>query len=63
MCIRDSSIAAPDMGGAKRANTFAKLLGTPIIISHKERAKANVDVYKRQTPKRFRRHSRSRRRG
>ena len=34
--------AAPDMGGAKRANTYAKLLGTPIIISHKERAKANV---------------------
>ena len=30
------------MGGAKRANTYAKLLGTPIIISHKERAKANV---------------------
>ena len=36
------SIAAPDMGGAKRANTYSKLLGTPIIISHKERAKANV---------------------
>ena len=30
------------MGVAKRANTYAKLLGTPIIISHKERAKANV---------------------
>ena len=28
--------------GAKRANTYSKLLGTPIIISHKERAKANV---------------------
>ena len=40
--IQDLSIAAPDMGGAKRANTYAKLLGTPIIISHKERAKANV---------------------
>ena len=40
--IEDLSIAAPDMGGAKRANTYAKLLGTPIIISHKERAKANV---------------------
>ncbi len=39
--IEDLSIAAPDMG-AKRANTYAKLLGTPIIISHKERAKANV---------------------
>ena len=40
--IEELSIAAPDMGGAKRANTYAKLLGTPIIISHKERAKANV---------------------
>ena len=30
------------MGGAKRANTYAKYLHTPIIISHKERAKANV---------------------
>ena len=40
--IEDLSIAAPDMGGAKRAGTYAKLLQTPIIISHKERAKANV---------------------
>lgn len=40
--IDNLSIAAPDMGGAKRASTYAKHLGTPIIISHKERAKANV---------------------
>ena len=40
--MENLSIAAPDMGGAKRANTYSKLLGTPIIISHKERAKANV---------------------
>ncbi|MFI3248692.1 MAG: ribose-phosphate pyrophosphokinase [Rikenellaceae bacterium] len=40
--MKDLSIAAPDMGGAKRANTYAKHLGAPIIISHKERAKANV---------------------
>ncbi len=40
--IKNLSIAAPDMGGAKRANTYAKHLVTPIIISHKERAKANV---------------------
>jgi ribose-phosphate pyrophosphokinase len=40
--IEDLSIAAPDMGGAKRAGTYAKLLGAPIIISHKVRAKANV---------------------
>ena len=36
------SIAAPDMGAAKRAGLYAKKLQTPIIISHKERAKANV---------------------
>ncbi len=40
--IENLSIAAPDMGGAKRANTYAKHLGVPIIISHKERPKANV---------------------
>ncbi len=40
--IDNLSIAAPDMGGAKRANTYAKHLGSPIIISHKERAKPNV---------------------
>ncbi|MFI3278017.1 MAG: ribose-phosphate pyrophosphokinase [Rikenellaceae bacterium] len=40
--IENLSIAAPDMGGAKRANAYAKHLGAPIIISHKERAKANV---------------------
>ncbi len=40
--MENLSIAAPDMGGAKRANAYAKHLGAPIIISHKERAKANV---------------------
>ena len=40
--IENLSIASPDMGGAKRANSYAKHLQTPIIISHKERAKANV---------------------
>lgn len=40
--IEDLSIASPDMGGAKRAHAYAKHLQTPIIISHKERAKANV---------------------
>ncbi len=42
LSMENLSIAAPDMGGAKRANTYAKHLGSPIIISHKERAKANV---------------------
>ena len=36
------SIASPDMGGAKRAHSYAKHLQAPLIISHKERAKANV---------------------
>ena len=40
--IEDLSIAAPDMGGAKRASNYAKALDAPIIISHKTRAKANV---------------------
>ena len=40
--IENLSIASPDMGGAKRANSYAKHLHAPIIISHKERAKANV---------------------
>ena len=36
------AIAAPDMGGAKRANIYAKYLECPVIICHKTRAKANV---------------------
>lgn len=36
------SIAAPDMGGAKRANKYAKELACPMIICHKTRVKANV---------------------
>ena len=36
------AIAAPDMGGAKRANAYAKALETPVIICHKTRERANV---------------------
>lgn len=36
------AIAAPDMGGAKRANAYAKDLACPVIICHKSRARANV---------------------
>ena len=36
------SIAAPDMGGAKRANAYARILQCPMIICHKSREKANV---------------------
>ena len=35
-------IASPDMGGSKRANAYSKFLGTPMVISHKSREKANV---------------------
>ena len=40
--IENLSIAAPDMGGAKRANAYAKELACPVIICHKTREKANV---------------------
>ncbi|MBR4133625.1 MAG: ribose-phosphate pyrophosphokinase [Bacteroidales bacterium] len=42
MKIPDLAIAAPDMGGAKRANAYARDLRCPVIICHKSRAKANV---------------------
>ncbi|MCD8186928.1 MAG: ribose-phosphate pyrophosphokinase [Rikenellaceae bacterium] len=35
-------IAAPDMGGVKRANAYASYLKTPMVICHKQREKANV---------------------
>lgn len=42
MHIRSLAIAAPDMGGAKKANTYARALGVPTIICHKTRERANV---------------------
>lgn len=36
------TLAAPDMGGAKRVNAYARRLHTPVVICHKTRAKANV---------------------
>lgn len=35
-------MASPDMGGAKRANSYSKFLETPLVVSHKSREKANV---------------------
>lgn len=35
-------LAAPDMGGTKRANAYSKFLETPLVICHKSRKKANV---------------------
>lgn len=40
--LENLSVAAPDMGGAKKANNYARALGVPTIICHKTRAKANV---------------------
>ena len=36
------TIASPDMGGSKRANTYAKFLNTEVVICYKHREKANV---------------------
>ncbi len=40
--LEDLVIATPDVGGAKRANSYAKYLGVPLVLCHKQRAKANV---------------------
>lgn len=45
--FQDLAIAAPDMGGAKRANAYAKALSTKdedcgVILCHKTRERANV---------------------
>ena len=40
--IENLAIAAPDLGGAKRANAYAKDLACPVIICHKSRERANV---------------------
>ena len=34
-------IASPDMGGSKRANTYAKFLNSEVVICYKHREKAN----------------------
>lgn len=35
-------IATPDVGGSKRASTYAKYLDAPLVLCHKTREKANV---------------------
>jgi ribose-phosphate pyrophosphokinase len=42
MNLDDLVIASPDVGGTKRANTYAKFLEAPMVICHKQRSKANV---------------------
>lgn len=41
MGVNDVVIASPDVGGTKRANTYAKMLETSIVICHKTRARPN----------------------
>lgn len=40
--LKDLVIASPDVGGAKRANNYAKYFKTPLVLCHKQRARANV---------------------
>ena len=42
MNLDNLSIASPDMGGAKKANVYARHRNAPLIICHKDRTKANV---------------------
>lgn len=39
--LKDITVASPDVGGTKRANTYARLLETDMVICHKSRAKPN----------------------
>ncbi|MDL1913814.1 MAG: ribose-phosphate pyrophosphokinase [Bergeyella sp.] len=39
--LENLTIASPDMGGAKRAKNYAGHLGAEVVISYKERKKAN----------------------
>jgi ribose-phosphate pyrophosphokinase len=40
--LDDLVLGSPDAGGAKRVNSYAKYLGVPYVLCHKQRAKANV---------------------
>ncbi len=40
--LEDLVVASPDVGGSKRANTYAKYLGCPLVLCNKNRARANV---------------------
>ena len=40
--LEDMVIASPDVGGAKRANGYAKYFHCPLVLCHKQRMKANV---------------------
>lgn len=40
--LKNLTIAAPDMGGTKRANAYSRFLNTEMVIGYKLRKKANV---------------------
>ena len=40
--LKDLVIASPDVGGAKRANSYAKYFNAPLVLCHKHRLQANV---------------------
>lgn len=40
--LKDVVIASPDVGGAKRANSYAKYFNAPLVLCHKHRQQANV---------------------
>lgn len=42
MKLENMSVATPDIGGAKRANSYASNLEAPLIICHKHRERPNV---------------------
>jgi ribose-phosphate pyrophosphokinase len=42
MKLENLVIASPDVGGSKRASSYAKYLGVDLVLCHKQRAKANV---------------------
>ena len=40
--LKDMVIASPDVGGAKRANSYANYFNAPLVLCHKHRQRANV---------------------
>jgi len=42
LCLDNLVVAAPDMGGSKRANAYSRFLKTEMVICYKLRKKANV---------------------
>ena len=40
--LKDMVVASPDVGGAKRANSYAKYFNRPLVLCHKHRQEANV---------------------